>query len=195
MAYFEYQNIFTQVQVQGEPEMGMDQTGENILGGEEGRGFYQMMSQLPQERLVIAAGAVGAMEGAVERTIAYAKERQAFGGPILQFQNTRFKLAECAIEVEVGRAFLDTVITQHMSGQVLVKECSMAKLWQTEMLGEVVDACLQFFGGYGYMLEYPVTRAYMDARVSRIYAGTNEMSYIQLAEDAMAKSREVEMQR
>ena len=114
-------------------------------------------------------------------TIAYAKERQAFGSPIAKFQNTQFKLAECATKVEVGRAFLDTLVAEHVAGKHLVKECSMAKLWQTEMLGQVVDACLQFFGGYGYMLEYPVTRAFMDARVQRIYAGTNEIMKVIIA--------------
>jgi acyl-CoA dehydrogenase len=114
-------------------------------------------------------------------TLKYVQERKAFGKPIGKFQNTQFKLAECATEVEVGRAFLDRLISEHMSGEYLVKECSMAKLWQTEMLGRVVDTCLQFFGGYGYMLEYPISRAYMDARVQRIYAGTNEIMKLIIA--------------
>ena len=134
-----------------------------------------LMQQLQQERLVVAVGAQAVAERVLDDTIAYTQERKAFGRPISKMQNTRFKLAECATKVEVGRAFLDRLITEHHQGAHLVKECSMAKLWQTEMLGEVVDECLQFFGGYGYMLEYPVSRAYMDARVQRIYAGTSEI--------------------
>jgi len=143
--------------------------------GEEGSGFLFLMQKLAQERLVVAVAAQAAAEQVLKDTVSYCQEREAFGKPIGKFQNTRFKLAECATEVEVGRAFLDRVVQQHMKGDRLVKECSMAKLWQTEMLGRVVDTCLQFFGGYGYMLEYPITRAYMDARVQRIYAGTNEI--------------------
>ena len=125
-----------------------------------------LMKQLQQERLVVAIGAQAAAEAVLKDTVAYTQERKAFGRPLSKMQNTRFKLAECATKVEVGRAFIDRVIEEHSSGEYLVKECSMAKLWQTEMLSDVVDTCLQFFGGYGYMLEYPVTRAYMDARVS-----------------------------
>jgi acyl-CoA dehydrogenase len=139
------------------------------------------MNKLQQERLCVAVGAQAAAEQVLADTIVYVKERKAFDRPISKFQNTRFKLAECATKVEVGRAFLDRLLAEHMAGKHLVKECSMAKLWQTEMLGEVVDECLQFFGGYGYMLEYPVTRAYMDARVQRIYAGTNEIMKVIIA--------------
>ncbi len=146
--------------------------------GEEGAGFLMLMKNLQQERLVVAVGAQAAAEKILEDTIAYCRDRKAFGKPISKFQNTQFKLAECATKVEVGRAFLDRLLHEHLSGKYLVKECSMAKLWQTEMLGEVVDECLQFFGGYGYMLEYPVTRAYMDARVQRVFAGTNEIMKI-----------------
>lgn len=146
----------------------------NLLG-EEGGGFLMLMQKLQQERLVVAIGCQAGAEQILQDTIAYTKERKAFGKPISKFQNTQFKLAECATKVEVGRAFLDKVIAEHVAGKYLVKECSMAKLWQTEMLGQVVDECLQFFGGYGYMLEYPVTRAYMGARVQRIFAGTNEI--------------------
>jgi len=152
----------------------------NLLG-EEGSGFMMLMQKLQQERLVVAVGAQANAERVLHDTIAYCKERKAFGRPISKFQNTSFKLAECATKVEVGRAFLDRVIAEHVAGKYLVKECSMAKLWQTEMLGEVVDECLQFFGGYGYMLEYPITRAYMDARVQRIFAGTNEIMKIIIA--------------
>ncbi|RXV63814.1 acyl-CoA dehydrogenase [Roseovarius sp. A46] len=148
---------------------------ENILGQEEGRGFYQMMEQLPQERLIIACGAQGAMEGAVERTISYCKERQAFGGPILQFQNTRFKLAECQTKTAVCRAFMDECITEHMRGELSVEKAAMAKYWLTDAQGEVLDECLQLHGGYGYMQEYDIAEMWADARVQRIYGGTNEI--------------------
>jgi long-chain-acyl-CoA dehydrogenase len=148
---------------------------ENILGQEEGRGFYQMMEQLPQERLIIACGAQGAMEGAVERTISYAKERQAFGGPILQFQNTRFKLAECQTKTAVCRAFMDECIAEHLRGELSVEKAAMAKYWLTDAQGEVLDECLQLHGGYGYMQEYDIAEMWADARVQRIYGGTNEI--------------------
>jgi acyl-CoA dehydrogenase len=149
--------------------------------GAEGGGFLMLMQKLQQERLVVAVMAQASAERVLKDTVAYTKERQAFGRPISKFQNTQFKLVECATKVEVGRHFLDRVIHDHVAGEYLVKECSMAKLWQTEMLDEVVDECLQFFGGYGYMLEYPVTRAYMDSRVQRIYAGTNEIMKVIIA--------------
>lgn len=152
----------------------------NLLGL-EGAGFMALMTMLQQERLCVAVGAQAAAEQVLADTIAYTKERKAFGRPIAKFQNTQFKLVECATKVEVGRAFLDRVIAGHVAGDYLVKECSMAKLWQSEMVGEVVDACLQFFGGYGYMLEYPIARAYMDARVQRIFAGTSEIMKIIIA--------------
>ena len=153
---------------------------ENRLGP-EGSGFMALMNKLQQERLCVAIAAQAAAERVLADTIDYTKQRKAFGRPISKFQNTRFKLAECATKVEVGRAFIDKLVHAHMAGEHLVKECSMAKLWQTEMAGEVVDTCLQFFGGYGYMLEYPIARAYMDARVQRIYAGTNEIMKIIIA--------------
>ena len=149
--------------------------------GDEGQGFYMLMRKLQQERLVVAVGAQAASEQVLADTITYTQERKAFGKPIAKFQNTQFELASCATKVEVGRAFLDRLIAEHVAGKSLVKECSMAKLWQTEMAGRVVDTCLQMFGGYGYMLEYPVTRAYMDARVQRIFAGTNEIMKVIVA--------------
>ena len=148
---------------------------ENILGQEEGRGFYQMMEQLPQERLIIACGAQGAMEGAVTRTITYAKEREAFGGPILQFQNTRFQLAECQTKTAVCRAFMDACIADHLRGELSVEKAAMAKYWLTDAQGEVLDACLQLHGGYGYMQGYDIAEMWADARVQRIYGGTNEI--------------------
>lgn len=148
---------------------------ENILGGEEGHGFYQMMQQLPQERLIIGCSAVGAMEGAVERTIDYCKTRQAFGGPILQFQNTKFKLAECKTKTTVARAFLDNCIDQHLRGEFTVDKAAMCKYWLTDTQGEVLDECLQLHGGYGFMQEYAIAEMWTDARVQRIYGGTNEI--------------------
>jgi acyl-CoA dehydrogenase len=152
----------------------------NLLG-EEGMGFFMLMRKLQQERLVVAIGAQAAAEQVLADTIAYCQDRKAFGRPIAKFQNTQFELAACATEVEVGRAFIDKLVAEHVAGKHLVKECSMAKLWQTEMLGRVADRCLQLFGGYGYMLEYPVTRAFMDARVQRIFAGTNEIMKVIIA--------------
>ena len=148
---------------------------ENLLGGEEGQGFYQMMKQLPQERLIIGCGAVGAMEGAVSRTVQYCKEREAFGGPLTQFQNTRFKLAEVKTKTTVSRAFLDECITEHLNGNLTVEKAAMAKYWLTDTQGEVIDECLQLHGGYGYMQEYDIAEMWTDARVQRIYGGTNEI--------------------
>jgi len=148
---------------------------ENILGGQEGQGFYQMMQQLPQERLTIACTAQGAMEGALTRTIAYARERAAFNGPIMQFQNTRFKLAECKTLVAASRAFLNECMEEHLRGELGVDKAAMSKLWSTEAQGKVLDECLQLHGGYGYMMEYAVGEMWADARVQRIYGGTNEI--------------------
>jgi acyl-CoA dehydrogenase len=152
----------------------------NLLGV-EGGGFMMMMQKLQQERLCVAIGAVAGAEQVLDDTIIYTKERKAFGKPISKFQNTQFKLVECLAKVEVSRAYVDRVIAGHVAGQYLVKECSIAKFWTTDMGQEVVDTCLQFFGGYGYMLEYPVTRAFMDARVQRIFAGTNEIMKVIVA--------------
>ena len=148
---------------------------ENVLGGEEGQGFYQMMQQLPQERLIIACTAVGAMEGAVDRTIRYCKEREAFGGPLTQFQNTRFKLAEVQTKTKVSRAFLDECLTEHLRGDLTVAKAAMAKYWLSDTQCEVIDECLQLHGGYGYMQEYDIAEMWTDARVQRIYGGTNEI--------------------
>ena len=163
--------------------------GANILGGEEGQGFYQMMQQLPQERLIIGCGAVGAMEGAVERTIAYAREREAFGGAIMQFQNTRFKLAECQTRTTVSRAFLDACIAEHLRGELSVEKAAMAKYWLTDTQGEVLDECLQLHGGYGYMQEYAIGEMWADARVQRIYGGTNEIMKELIARPFAGKHR------
>ena len=148
---------------------------ENILGLEEGQGFYQMMQQLPQERLIIACGAVGAMQGAVERTIEYCKTREAFGGPLTQFQNTRFKLAECQTDTIVARTFLDACIAAHLRGALSADRAAMAKYWTTDLQGKVLDECVQLHGGYGFMQETAVAEMWADARVQRIYGGTNEI--------------------
>ncbi|WP_316013232.1 acyl-CoA dehydrogenase family protein [Roseobacter sp. HKCCA0434] len=148
---------------------------ENLLGGVENQGFYQMMQQLPQERLVIGTGAVGAMEGAVRRTIDYCKEREAFGGNLLQFQNTRFKLAECKTNTIAARAFNDQCISAHIKGELSVETAAMNKYWLADMQNKVIDECLQLFGGYGYMMEYPIAEMWADARVQKIYGGTNEI--------------------
>ncbi len=148
---------------------------ENLLGSEEGQGFYQMMQQLPQERLIIGCGAVGAMEAGVTMTIAYCKEREAFGGPLTQFQNTRFKLAEAKTNTVVARAFLDGCIAAHLAGTLSVETAAMNKYWLSDLQCKVLDECLQLHGGYGYMMEYPIAEMWTDARVQRIYGGTNEI--------------------
>ena len=148
---------------------------ENLLGEEEGQGFYQMMQQLPQERLIIGCSAVGAMEGAVDRTIKYCKERQAFGKSILKFQNTKFKLAECKTKTTVSRAVLDNCIEEHLRGELTIDKAAMCKYWLTDTQGEVLDECLQLHGGYGFMQEYDIAEMWTDARVQRIYGGTNEI--------------------
>jgi acyl-CoA dehydrogenase len=147
---------------------------ENLLGN-EGEGFKYMMTELSQERLVVALSAIGAAEGTVEKTVQYTKERMAFGKPIAELQNTRFKLAEQATEVQVGRIFADQCITLHCDKKLDQATASMAKYWLTDLQSKVADECLQLHGGYGYMWEYQVARAWADARVQRIYAGTNEI--------------------
>jgi acyl-CoA dehydrogenase len=147
---------------------------ENMLGT-EGEGFKYLMQSLQQERLVIAIGAYAAARGALDLTMDYIKKRKAFGQTIGQFQNTRFSMAEMATKVQLAQSFLDDLIPRHMAGEDLVKEVSMAKYWITEMQFEVADRCLQFFGGYGYMKEYPISRHFVDARVQRIYGGANEV--------------------
>jgi acyl-CoA dehydrogenase len=147
----------------------------NLLGEQEGLGFIQLMQQLPQERLIIAVTAVAGMESAVNLTIEYTKDRTAFGRPIFGFQNTKFKLAEAATEAAVARAFLDQCIERHLRGELDVQGAAMAKLWTTERINKVVDDCLQLFGGYGYMTEYPIARAWADVRISRIFGGTSEI--------------------
>ncbi len=148
---------------------------ENILGGAEGQGFYQLMQQLPQERLIIACSAVGAMEGAVARTVAYCREREAFGAPLMQFQNTRFKLAEAKTKTMVSRAFFDECMAEHLRGDLSVDKAAMCKYWTTDTQAWVLDECLQLHGGYGFTQDYDIGGMWTDARVQRIYGGTNEI--------------------
>lgn len=146
-----------------------------MLGGVEGQGFAQLMQQLPQERLMIAVQGIGAMERALAETVAYAKQRQAFGKPIWDFQNTRFKLAEVQSTVLAARAFVDACMTSHLAGELDAARAALAKSWVSEQQGRVMDECLQLFGGYGYMMAYPIAELFVDARVQRIYGGTNEI--------------------
>ncbi len=147
---------------------------ENRLG-DEGMGFRYLVFNLAQERLSIAATGVAAARQAVEETLAYVKERTAFGQKIGSFQNTKFVLAECRTEVEVAQAFVDTCVVALNAGTLAAEEAAMAKWWCTEVQKRVVDKCLQLFGGYGYMSEYPIARAYVDARVTTLYGGTTEI--------------------
>jgi alkylation response protein AidB-like acyl-CoA dehydrogenase len=146
----------------------------NLLG-EEGRGFYYLMRQLAQERLSVAVLAVAACETALEITLEYCKERTAFGQPIGSFQNSRFKLAEMKTETEIARVYVDHCIEELNAGELSPESAAMAKWWTSELQKRVVDSCVQLHGGYGYMLEYPIARMYLDARVQSIYAGTNEI--------------------
>ena len=147
----------------------------NLLGGQVGQGFYQLMGDLPYERLIIGVTALACMEGAYEATLDYVRERKAFGKPIADLQNTRFKLAEVATQIQVGRAFIDRCVELLLIGKLDTATASMAKLWGSETQGRVLDECLQLFGGYGFMNEYMIARMYADARVQRIYGGTSEI--------------------
>jgi acyl-CoA dehydrogenase len=148
---------------------------ENLLGGSEGQGFYQLMSDLPYERALIAVSGVGAMEGALAETVRYVKDRKAFGKSIAEFQNTKFKLAELATKTHIARVFVDDVIAKVTKGTLDTVTASMAKYWVSDTQQEVLDECVQLHGGYGYMNEYLVCRMFADARVQRIYGGTNEI--------------------
>ncbi|MEA2023452.1 MAG: acyl-CoA dehydrogenase family protein [Actinomycetota bacterium] len=143
--------------------------------GSEGMGFVQLIGNLPQERLSIAIGAVAAAEAALSLTIEYARERTAFGRPIGRFQHNRFVLAELKTEVDIGRVFVDRLLAEHVAGMLTIEQAAEAKWWTTEMLRRVVDAGVQMHGGYGYMAEYPIAQAYLDARVQTIYGGTTEI--------------------
>ncbi len=147
----------------------------NLLGTEPGRGFYQMMQELPQERLIVAVQAVAAIEAAVEATINYTKDRSAFGKSILDFQNTRFVLAEVKSEAVIGRIYINHCIEELVAGRFDATGGAMSKWWTTEKQCEIIDRCLQLFGGYGYMSEFPISHMWADARVQKIYGGTNEI--------------------
>ncbi|WP_405181390.1 acyl-CoA dehydrogenase family protein [Nocardia sp. NBC_01377] len=154
---------------------GLRVPATNLLGEAEGQGFYQMMQLLAQERLVTGIIAVAMMEKAVALTVDYTKGREAFGKPLFAMQNTKFELAECATLARVSRTFLDDCITRHLRGELDIPTAAMSKYWLTDQLGIVVDRCLQLFGGYGYMTEYPISQLYTGARVLRILAGSNEV--------------------
>jgi acyl-CoA dehydrogenase len=154
---------------------------EALLGSEEGQGFIQLMSELPQERLIVATAAIGMIERALRLTIDYVKERKAFGKSIIEFQNTEFVLAECKTEATIARVFHDHCVERHIRHELDTTTASMAKYWLTDLQNKIVDRCLQLFGGYGYMDEYPISRMYRDARVQRIYAGTNEIMKLLIA--------------
>ena len=154
---------------------------ENIIGEAEGRGFYHLMEQLPQERLNIAVQGVAAAERGLSETLTYVKERKAFGKRVIDFQNTQFKLAEVKTKLTVARVFVNHCIGLHLKGQLDAATASMAKYWVTDIQGEVIDEMLQLHGGYGYMTEYPIAQLYKDARVQRIYGGTNEIMKLLIA--------------
>ncbi|RJF94935.1 acyl-CoA dehydrogenase [Oleomonas cavernae] len=148
---------------------------QNVLGGAEGQGFMQLMQQLGWERVSCALGAVVCMEMAVKETVKYTKERKAFGKPIIHFQNTQFKLAECKTAAVAARIFIDNVMVRQLDGTLDPITSAMVKWWCTEQNSKVVDECLQLHGGYGYMMEYPIARMWTDTRVQKIFAGTNEI--------------------
>ncbi|HEY5856931.1 MAG TPA: acyl-CoA dehydrogenase family protein [Aldersonia sp.] len=151
--------------------------------GEEGEGFYQLVHNLPQERLSLSVGAVAAAEGVLAGTLEYVRERTAFGSPIASFQNTKFVLAELATEVDIARTYLDDCIDAHVRGELTAAKAARLKWWTTELQVRVADRCLQLHGGYGYMREYPVARAFVDARIQTIYGGTTEIMKTIVAKD------------
>jgi len=153
----------------------------NLLGPEEGRGFYQLMQELPQERLIIAVHAVAMMERALAVTIEYVKQRNTFGKPVIDNQAVKFKLAELKTEATVAKVFVNHCVEEHLQGRLDAAKASMAKYWTTDLQGKIVDECLQLHGGYGYMDEYPIARMYKDARVMRIYGGANEVMKMLIA--------------
>ncbi|MGI9376546.1 MAG: acyl-CoA dehydrogenase family protein [Tsuneonella suprasediminis] len=155
--------------------------GENVLGGVEGRGFYQLMGELPQERLVIAVGAMSTIERALETTVEYVKQRKAFGKTIWDFQNTQFVLADLKAKATAGKVFLNDCIAKLLRGELDVTTASIAKYWLTELQGEVVDKCLQFHGGWGYINEYAIAKMFRDSRISRIFGGSNEIMKMLIA--------------
>ncbi|ATQ41179.1 acyl-CoA dehydrogenase family protein [Caulobacter mirabilis] len=154
---------------------------DNLLGGGEGQGFFQLMGQLPQERLNIAVQGIAQIERALALTIDYVKQRKAFGKQVIDFQNTQFVLAECKTEATIARVFVNHCIEQHLAGKLDAATASMAKYWVTDLENSIIDRCLQLFGGFGFMAEYPIARMYRDSRVQRIYGGTNEIMKVLIA--------------
>lgn len=154
---------------------------DNLLGGIEGRGFAQLMAELPRERMIIALGSQNSMERAIEVTIEYTRERKAFGQPLISFQNTQFKLAEMKAKARVGRSFINECVDKAVRGELDGTTSAMAKMWASETEWEVVDACLQLHGGYGYINDYPIARIFRNARVSRIYGGSTEIMKLLVA--------------
>lgn len=154
---------------------------ENLLGGVEGRGFAQLMAQLPKERLMVGVTGVANIRRAMHETLAYVKTRQVFGGRVIDFQNTQFKLAECKTEATIAQVFVDHCIERLLAGTLDAATASMAKYWVSDLECKVIDTCLQLFGGYGYMEEYPIARLFVDSRVERIYAGSNEIMKVLIA--------------
>lgn len=155
--------------------------GDNVLGGVEGRGFYQLMGELPQERLLIAIQAMITIEKALEVTVEYVKERKAFGKTIWDFQNTQFTLADLKARGTAAKVFVNDCTAKLLRGELDVTTASIAKYWVTELQGEVVDKCLQLHGGWGYINDYPIARMFRDSRVSRIYGGSNEIMKMLIA--------------
>ena len=149
-------------------------SAKEVLGG-LGKGFANLMNELPRERLILGVGCLGAADGILEQTVSYVGERKAFGMELARFQNTRYVLAELKTDIELNRALIEKCVARYLQGILTTEEASMVKLASSEMQGRVADECLQLFGGYGYMKEYPISRAYVDARVQRIYGGTSEV--------------------
>jgi alkylation response protein AidB-like acyl-CoA dehydrogenase len=154
----------------------------NLLG-QEGMGFYQLVRNLPQERLALGVGAVAAAEGVLAETLDYVRQRQAFGSPIASFQNTQFVLAELATELDIARTYLDDCLADHLAGELTAARAARLKWWTTDLQVRTADRCLQLHGGYGYMREYSVSRAFVDARIQTIYGGTNEIMKTIIAKD------------
>ena len=150
---------------------------------EEGMGFYQLVHNLPQERLALGVGAVAAAEGIFAETLDYVRQRQAFGSPIASFQNSQFVLAELATELDLARTYLDDCLADHLTGDLTAARAARPKWWTTDLQVRTADRCLQLHGGYGYMREYSVSRAFVDARIQTIYGGTNEIMKTIIAKD------------
>lgn len=177
---FQRGKIFDKVGQQGQDTTelffdGLRVPASNLLGEHEGAGFIQLMQQLAQERLICGVAATAAIERAVDLTVEYTKSRTMFGKTLFDLQNTRFELAECASIAHIARTFIDDCIVKHLAGKLDASTAAMAKYWLTDQQGIVIDRCVQLFGGYGYILEYPIAQMYADARIQRIYAGSNEV--------------------